>query len=321
MNQGNVMDALDVKIFRALMSEGAVAPSDPQVHSSLRSIAARIRADDATVSYRYKKLQESGAFSGWQLIVNPTFLGCRVIDVTVDVQPESAKPDMIRKLKLVQEITGMNVLYGRGLKLVVSANSEEAKSRVIELISRITNPEKMVQTRWMLPQCRTERVTETDVAIIRALSDDARKSLVQVSKELGLSTRIVRNRVRRLRTDNTIFALPSLNMGGIPGLIPVVLSYSYAESRDKGAVDRGMLSHFEASYLTVQFADPANAWVELSASTMDDVQSYLDWTQSQPGVASARVDIVTKTMMFPEKLTELLVLKNERLGEARGGRA
>ena len=34
------MDELDVKLLRALMSEGAVAPSDTQVRSSLRSIAA-----------------------------------------------------------------------------------------------------------------------------------------------------------------------------------------------------------------------------------------------------------------------------------------
>jgi len=314
LSQTNAMDELDVKIFRALMSEGAVAPSDNQVHSSLRSIASRIRADDTTVNYRYKKLQESGAFSGWQLIVNPTFLGCRVMDVTVDVQPESAKPDMIRKLALVQEVTGMNVFYGRGLKLIVSLNGEESRSRVIELISRITNPERMVQTRWILPQCRTERLTETDVAIVRALSEDARKSFVQVSKELALSTRIVRNRVRRLRADNTIFALPSLNMGGIPGLIPVFLSYSYDQSRAKGEVDRAMLSHFEASYLTVQFADPANGWIEVSASTMGEVESNLDWAKSQPGVASARVDIVTKTTMFPEKLTELLPFRNELQG-------
>ena len=305
------MDELDVKIFRALMSEGAVAPSDMQVHSSLRSVATRIGADDTTVNYRYKKLQESGAFAGWQLIVNPTSLGCRVIDVTVDVQPESAKPDMVRKLKLIQEVTGMNVFYGRGLKLIVTINGEESRSRVIELISRITNPEKVVQTRWMLPQCRTERLTETDVAIIRALSNDARKSFLQVSKELGLSTKTVRNRVRRLRVENTIFALPSLDMGGIPGLIPVFLSYDYSQSDAKAAVDRAMLSHFGASYLTVQFADPANGWMELSASTMDDIQSYLDWAKSQPGVASARVDIVTKTIMFPEKLTELLALRNQ----------
>jgi len=305
------MDELDVKILRALMSEGAVAPSDAQVRSSLRSIAARLGADDTTVNYRYRRLQESGAMSGWRLIVNPTFFGCRVMDATVDVEPESAKPDMIRKLKLVQEITGMIDFYGRALKLIVSYNGEESLSRTIELISRITNAERMTRVRWALPQCRTERMSGTDVAVVRALSNDARKSFVQLSKELGLSTRTVRNRVRRLRMDNTVFALASLDAGSIPGLIPVYLSYSYAQSGAKGAVDRAMLSYFKASYLTVQFADPADGWVFVSASTMADVQSYLEWAKSQPGVASARADLLTKTMMFPEKLTELLALRNE----------
>ena len=44
---------------------------------------------------------------------------------------------------------------------------------------------------------------------------------------------------------------------------------------------------------------------------MADVQEYLEWARSQPGVASARVDILTKTMMFREKLIELLNLRNE----------
>jgi hypothetical protein len=153
-------------------------------------------------------------------------------------------------------------------------------------------------------------MSETDVAIIRALSNDARKSFVQLSKELGLSGRTVRNRVRRLRMDNTVFALASLDAGSIPGLIPVYLSYSYAQEGVKGAVDRAMLSHFEASYLTVLFTDPSSGWVSVSASTMADVQSYLEWAKSQPGVAGARVDLLTKTMMFPEKLVELLRVRN-----------
>ena len=303
------MDDLDVKILRALMSEGAVAPSDTQVSSSLRSIAARLGADDMTVNYRYKKLRESGAMSGWRLIVNPTFFGCRVMDVTVDVEPESAKQDMIRKLKLVNEVTGMIEFYGRALKLIIVYNGEESRSRTIELISRITNTERVTQVRWALPRCRTERMSETDVTIIRALSNDARKSFVQLSKELGLSTRTVRNRVLRLRMDNTVFALASLDAGGIPGLIPMYLSYTCAQNGAKGTVDRAMLSHFEASYLSVLFSDPANGWVFASASTMADVQSYLEWAKSQPGVTGARVDLLTKTMMFPEKLTELLSMK------------
>jgi len=300
------MDELDVKILRALMSEGAVAPSETQVSSSLRSIAERLGADDTTVNYRYKRLMESRALSAWKLIVNPTFFGCRMLDATVDVEPESAKPDVIRKLKLVQEVTGMTDFYGRALKLIVVYNGEESRSRTIELISRITNAERMTQVRWALPRCRTESMSETDVAIVRALSNDARKSFVQLSKELGLSTRAVRNRVRRLRTDNTVFALPSLDAGGIPGLIPAYVSYGCAQDGTKGNVDRAMLSHFKASYLVVQFSDPANGWVFVSASTMADVQSHLEWARSQPGVTSARVDLLTKTMMFPEKLVELL---------------
>ncbi len=304
------MDDLDVKILRALMSEGAVAPSDTQVNSSLRSIAARLGADDTTVSYRYKRLQESGAMSGWRLIVNPTFFGCRVMDATVDVEPESAKPDMIRKLKLIGEVTGMIDFYGRALKLIVVYNGEESRSRTIELISRITNAERLTQVRWALPQCRTERMSETDAAIIRTLSNDARKSFVRLSKELGLSTRTVRNRVRRLRSDNTVFALASLDAGSIPGLIPVYLSYSYAQNEAKGSVDRAMISHFKSSYLSVLFTDPASGWISVGASTMADVQSYLEWAKSQPGVASARVDLLTKTMMFPEKLVELLRVRS-----------
>jgi DNA-binding Lrp family transcriptional regulator len=300
------MDELDLKIFRALISERAIAPSRTQVTSSLRSIAARVGADDTTVSYRYKRLQESGSLSDWQLLINPTFFGRRLLDVMLDVQPESAKPDMIRKLKLIGEVTGLLDFYGRALKLVVMYSSEETRSRTIELISRITNPESMTQTRWTLPTCKTERLTEADVAIIRALSHDARKSLSQVAKQVGLSTRTVRNRVGRLRMDYTVFALPALDMGGIPGLIPVVLSYSYAGSGVKSAVDRAMLTHFSANYISVEFADPENAYLMLSASTMTDVREYQEWAESQPGVASVRTDILTRVMMFPEKLTELL---------------
>jgi hypothetical protein len=44
---------------------------------------------------------------------------------------------------------------------------------------------------------------------------------------------------------------------------------------------------------------------------MADVPGYLEWAKSQPGVASARTDILTKTLMFPEKLIELLRIRNE----------
>lgn len=105
---------------------------------------------------------------------------------------------------------------------------------------------------------------------------------------------------------------PTLNMGGVPGFIPVVLSYSYSRNDDKGEVDRAMLSHFGAEYIMTGLSDPSSGYLILAASRMTDVQTHLEWAESQPGVAGARIDILTRESMFPEKLIELLVLKNER---------
>jgi len=304
------MDELDVRIFRALVSESAVSPSNPQIKTSLRAVASRLGVDDMTVNYRYKRLQELGWMSIWQLIVNPTFFGCKMLDVMVDVQPEAAKADMIRKLKLIQGIVLLLNFYGKALKILAMYNSDESRSRTIELISRITNAEKLTHSHMALPASRTGNLTETDVAIIHALGKDARRSTVSVANELGLSTKTVRNRIDRLRNDNTIFTIPSLNISGIHGLIPVLLSYSYSDREAKGSVDREILSHFESNYLWGGFSDLDIGTIMLSAPTASDIQKFLDWAKAQRGIASARADIPIEQLTFPEKLNELLESRN-----------
>ncbi len=301
-----------MKILRSLISERAVSPSNPTVKLSLRGIAVRLGEDDMTVNYRYKKLQESGCMSIWSLLVNPAFFGYKVTELMVDVQPEAAKPDMIRKLKLIHEITGLINFYGKAVGLYVIYNGDESRARTIELISRITNAEKITQSRMPMPRSETKNLTDPDVAIIRALSKDARKPTVLVAKELGLSTKTVRKRVDKLRQENTILPLPILNIASIPGIIPIYLSYVYSNSEIKTQVDREIISHFDSNYIMGNFADSESGNIVLGASTMGDVPKVLEWAKSQPGIASARVDIATETFMFPEKLIELLEIRREK---------
>jgi DNA-binding Lrp family transcriptional regulator len=306
------MDELDVKILRSLISERAISPSDSNVKLSLRGIAARLGADDMTVRNRYKKLEESGVMSIWSLLVNPAFYNYRVAELMLDVQPESAKPDMIRKLKLVHEITGLVNFYGRAISFYVIYNGDESRARTIELISRITNAEKITQSRMPMPPSLTKNLTAIDVAIIRSLSKNARKPTVLVAKELGLSTKTVTKRVDRLRRENTILPLPILNIASIPGIIPIYLTYVYNNSEVKTSVDREIISHFDAGYIMGNFADLEIGNVVIGAPSMAEVPKALEWANSQPGIASARVDIATETFMFPEKLMELLELRHEK---------
>jgi DNA-binding Lrp family transcriptional regulator len=305
------MDELDVKILRSLISERAVSPSKESVKLSLRGIAARVGADDTTVNYRYKKLVEAGCMSIWSLLVNPAFLGYKVTDVMVDVQPEAAKLDMIRKLKLVHEITGMVNFYGNALSLYVIYKRDESKSRTIELISRITNAENISQSRMPMPPSLTKNLSEADHAIIRALSKDARKSTVLFAKQVGFSTKTVRKRVDKLRRENTILPLPILNIASIPGIIPAYLSYVYTKNEVKTSVDHDVVSQFDDRYIMGNFADPVVGQVVIGAPTMADVPRVLEWAKSQPGIANARINIATETFMFPEKIIELLEREKE----------
>jgi len=309
------MDELDVKILRALISESAIAQSNSMVKLSLRRTASRLGADDMTVSNRFRRLQESGCMSRWQVLVNPSFFGYKILDVVVRASPESGKADMIRKIRLIHGVFAIQNFHGKTLKILLFYDSEEARSRAVELISRITNADNITTSRMALPRSETSRLSDTDVAIIQALFGDARKSSASIAKELGISSRTVRNRVKRLRRENTVFALPNLNLEGIAGSIPVYLSYAYANEGAKGAADRAVLSHFDANYLWGGFSDRNHAFIVLSFSTMSEMKNALDWAREQPGIASAEVDLMTDLTYVPQTFRELL--RSKRLQVAR----
>jgi DNA-binding Lrp family transcriptional regulator len=300
------LDELDIKILRALIAESAIALTNIQETSSLRKIAERLGADDMTVRNRFKKLQELGCMSVWRLAVNPTFFGYKMLEVMVDVHPQSAKDDMIRKLRLLHEIIAIVNFYGPALKIFLLYNEERSRSRAIELISRITNAERLTISRMALPMSDTKSLTESDLSILSALANDARKSASLVAVELGFSSRTVKNRIEKLRKEKTLFALPDLRFEDIPGFVIAYLSYSYVNNTVKGTVDRAMISHFDPNYLWGGFADPENGFLVLNTYTIANIQKFFQWAKQQSGVASARIDIPIETRSFPEKLGELV---------------
>jgi DNA-binding CsgD family transcriptional regulator len=242
-------------------------------------------------------------------MINPSFFGYRILDVVVRAQPESAKVDMIRKIRLIHGVFAIQNFQGNALKVLMLYDTEESRSRAVELISRIANAEKVTTSRMGLPISETRRLTETDATIIKALSSDARKSSVAVARELGLSSRTVRNRVKRLRRENTLFALPNLNLDGIPGSIPIYLSYTYANEGAKSAVDRSMILHFDSNYLWGGFSEKEHGYVVLNAFRMADVRDFLQWAKDQRGVAAAEVDMLAELVYLPQTFKELLSAK------------
>lgn len=306
------MDKLDLKVLRALASQSGLGQSGIVARSSLRSIARELGADDMTVTNRYKKLYNLCVTSPRRLYLNPAFFGYQVLDAVFYLRSESGKEGAVRRVKLVNGVFAISNFFGRGLKVIALYRSDTERARMIQRIARITNAERMTIARMALPSSETERLTDTKLAIVRALSDDATKPLGIVAKELGLSSRMVRNHVGRLTREKTFFSIPNLNIGTIPGLIPAYLSYSYEHGEAKRSVDAEMRSHFDENYLWGGFTDPDRGFIVLAVSSMADLQTFLRWAKNVDGVSGAEVDILIEMTVLSDKVGNMLSLK--RLG-------
>jgi DNA-binding Lrp family transcriptional regulator len=257
-----------------------------------------------TVRNRFKRFQEKGFLSGWKVFPNPNLLGYRMMNILVDTAPKS-KENMIMKLKLVHGIFVILDYHGDSLGIVLFYESDQSLSRTIKLISRITNAENITQFRSFFRSEQTNRLTDTDWAIMRNMEADALKSYVQIAKELGFTARTVKNRLQRLESQHALVVPPVLDIAAIDRMIGLVLYYSYMRQEMKNVVDQAILSHFDGSYLWARLTDPERAYLILVAPTTASVKTYLEWTKQQAGVASARAEIVAESINLWEKVSQL----------------
>ncbi len=294
------MDELDIRIFRSLTSSKYVAPSNFQVKISMREIARKLGVDDMTVSNRYARFARIGLFTGWRAAFNPRLFNYGMKEVLVEVQPESAKEEMIRKLRLVHGITVLMDLYGPRLLVTVLYESDESFSRTLQLISRITNAESTLQTRKLFPYCETRSLSKTDWAIMKSLAMDARKPQTAVAAELGLSVRTVKNRLEKLERERAIVTFMDLDVGALEGMIPVLLLFSYAKAEEKSSVDQAILSEFSGNYLWARLTDTEHGYILIVLKSMSKLKPAEELIKQIPGVADVHTYIVRKSMTLFE---------------------
>jgi DNA-binding Lrp family transcriptional regulator len=290
------LDELDIRIFRALLTDKLSAPFSTHVRASLRQVARDVKADDVTVRNRFKRFQERGFLSGWRLLPNPSLFGYGYSVLLVDIPPKSSKDDLVERLKPVPGVVVILEYYGDSLGVNLFHDSEQSLARAIESISRITKAEGIIRFRVFFPPPQGNHLTDTDWAIIENMRGDAWKSHVQVAKELKFTARTVKNRLERLQAKHALVVPPAVDIASLDRTIGVVLFYSYSGKEKKSVVDSALLARFDGSYLWARMTDPERAYLILVAPTMASVKAYLDWARQQPGVASARAEIVVESL-------------------------
>jgi DNA-binding Lrp family transcriptional regulator/hypoxanthine-guanine phosphoribosyltransferase len=134
-----------------------------------------------------------------------------------------------------------------------------------------------------------ERLDGLDLKIIQALSEDGRRSFVEIAKEIKLSPVAVKNRVERLIADGVLKIQGLLDMGKVYS----VSSHIEIEA-DSKTINR-LISKFEKSplvYHLVKVSGRYNLMLSIATPNLESVENFIaKEIRSEPGVKHIEVHV------------------------------
>jgi len=292
------LDDLDAKIIKELGS-----PSSPNwnVRETYSSIARRIGVDEETVRRRLKRAEELGSLPGWRMMVNPHLIGCEAASLDLEVGNEENKGRAIVEIMRVDGVIKMLDFRGRGLQVTLYYQNADALRRKIELISSICGASQ--PTVWELGFPRAGvRMTRTDWEIVDTMLEDARKSLGDVSRSVGVSVRTVERRLTGIAEGRAVYLQGTPNFRMFLGLSCVFLVFCPDQNK-KRVVDKLVLSKVQRTELANTSSQQYSTFVMLfdNLSQADDTTS---WIQSLDGVNSVKMGIMKNLIVVQDWLRD-----------------
>lgn len=262
-------------------------------------MAKGLGVDDQTVRSTVGRMQKSGFLKAWSVSLNPHALGmeCRSVLLTAG-ERASPKSKVISRLRDVEGVVAIfSFLDDPGLRLVFYHEDDDELERRTRLISSICGVDRPYAS-WVIPfpPCRL-KLRKTDWQIIRYLLKDSRKSVSEIAKGVGVSTRTVGRRLALMTEDNCFFPNLVVDAKKVDGFLYHFV-ISYFNRKDKATADELM----RRSIGGIVFADTnAELFTVMAAicQNISEANKIADWLKAQEGTreVTARIfeDIIPVT--------------------------
>jgi len=217
--ESNLIDLKDRKILYEL---------DKDARISYAQIGKKVGLSTEVVHYRVKKLEERGIITQYQTAVNYTKLGLIHFKICLKYNgiPIETEESLYSKLKEIQQIVWIAKCQG-DWDCIISCNANNLeeldliKDKIISLSNQYIR-EKSISISsniWSFPRNylinkkaettskmggEQPKIDETDLKLLRILSQDARMSVVDIVKELKSTVKIVTTRIKKLLKNGVI---------------------------------------------------------------------------------------------------------------------
>jgi DNA-binding Lrp family transcriptional regulator len=236
-------EGLDIDILREMYRDGLVnlAGIDPRLNAT--QIARRLHVGRARVSARLKVWKEAGFIRQYDVWLNPALLGWVGGWINLQVDHHRVKPELFRRLGLVDGVVSALEFLGDWISVGVIAPDELSLRRRVALVRGLAGVREVEgPTLWKAPEPRRP-LTPLDLRILHALRANPTATLSETARRAGISTRTMTRRYSDLVDDWAVWFVPVFDFTAL--ISPVVsLNLTVRPGTSQEAVVRALRQHF-----------------------------------------------------------------------------
>jgi DNA-binding Lrp family transcriptional regulator len=284
------LDALDLRILRAMAQAQFQHPARPGRAPSHRRIGRDLRLSPGTIRNRVRRMEETGVLMGTSTYPNPGLLGLATFAYAFDVARANDKPTVLRRLRQREEVFFLQNFRGTCLGAMLALPTERALEDLLGSIDRIGGGPRG----WASPVPHppsSVKLTGADRALISRLMREKGVTDLELAARLRISTRTLRRRMSRLVGGLAILSLPTMEYRSITGGLPADLLVRYADP----------LARSDAEGRLLRLLDPyliyAGLWAGFAVYStvlprLTDATELAERASAVPGVREARLEFV-----------------------------
>jgi DNA-binding Lrp family transcriptional regulator len=273
------------KAYSDLMRELWGSPDIWNTKKSYVEIASKLGVDEETVRNRVRHLKESGFLLGYRLVPNPTLLRRVLASLRIEFADRESKQKAIPRLAQMDGALNIASTYDKSVMVTLFADEDEDFSKFTVGLG-VEGDVSWVPGLGL--RTTSFRMTRLDWEIVYLLLRDAERKLVEIAKQLKVSTRTVKRRLIMMMRETAIFTMPIVDLRKTEGI-----SYQLrvqSEEGSKSEVEKSILTRIDD--LVFRASDSKNWSIfGFTGANVAEGNEILEWVSEQPGVKSAEMTI------------------------------
>ena len=332
MNNRKKIDQTDAKILRTLLNES---------RTSLTELAAICEISIGAVRMRYLRMQRDGIITGEEMLVNPHSLGYKYITdlgIKTSAENESVVFEFITKKPYVSHIVGPFGKYAFWVKVALHDTQKlatiledlesEPKIENIDafiwveatnieypenlILGPFNNIRKQEKTKKKNPVRIDETpIDEIDQKIAQILSQKSRTPFRKIGEQLGISTKNVVRRYKKLRKNVLSRSTITIDLNKF-GYNALSNTFVKAKNRSKLPEIKDQILNIPNTIVAIRLIGQYDLYVSTALSNFKDLFNLTEQIRKIPDIEKTESFVCQMVPKWPLNLFPSL-LESERM--------